>query len=61
MIFQKRFNLKQTYDLLMDGWEVDGDRLWAWRNGERIDPTIYRERQAKNFELLTKQQPPKKP
>ena len=44
MIFQKRFNLKQTYDLLNAGWSVDGSRTFAWRNGERLTPNEYREK-----------------
>ena len=46
MIFKRKFDLKTTQQLILDGWQVYGDRRSAYRNGEIITPAIY-QRQLK--------------
>lgn len=47
MIFKRKFDLRTTQNLIMDGWNVSGDRRSAYRNGEYITPSIYHAQQAK--------------
>ena len=39
--------LGKVKPLLMNGWEVSGDRNTAWRNNQELTPAIYRQQQAK--------------
>ena len=47
MIFKRKFDLKTTQQLILDGWQVYGDRRSAYRNGEIITPATYQRRQVK--------------
>jgi len=56
LLFHRKFSIHETQHLLMNGWEVSGDRNTAWRNNQELTPAIYRQQQAKRSVQQTTQQ-----
>ncbi len=52
-MMKRKFSLKEVQQLILDGWNVEGDRQHAYRNGQATTPTIYRQQQAKRSEQQT--------
>lgn len=36
LFFHRKFTLRETQQLILDGWIVQGDRKTAYRNGQTI-------------------------
>jgi hypothetical protein len=56
LLFHRKFSIQETQHLLINGWEVSGDRNTAWRNNQELTPATYRQQQAKHSEQQTAQQ-----